>query len=331
MTNSVINANPTQPQSPLSAVFRQEVEATVAFLLDRKSSILQSLGGEARIYFATGNYGKVREFKGFMSRMDHLAELLDGILTFDVMQQVADVDETEPTFHGNSALKSLHNAAALAAGPTRHSDYVMAEDSGLVVPSLNGGEPGVISARYFETHFRSYPEETFAEALRFRDEVILSNEKDPLPVREKDASDFLNKVMLVHRLREDWFEELDIRVPANFCTVTTISSVADDAVVAYGFGAMPGQVVVPAGFSLADRENLRALHNDFGYNSVFHVDRPNGDTVILSDVPVEERMRWNHRSASITRAILQLLLRAASPLRGMEVPEASTKTPMEAL
>lgn len=319
-----------QSQSPLSAVFRQEVEATVAFLLDRKESILRSLGGEIRIYFATGNYGKVREFKGFMTRMDHLAELLGGIVAFDVMQQVADVDETETTFHGNSILKSLQNAATLSTAPTRRRDYVMAEDSGLVVPSLRG-EPGVISARYFETHFRGYPDGTFAEALRFRDEVILSNEKDPLPVREKDASDFLNKVMLVHRLREDWFEDLDISVPANFCTVTTISSAADEAVVAYGFGAMPGRVVVPAGFSLAARENLRALHNDFGYNSVFHVDRPNGETVVLSDVPVDERMGWNHRSASITRAILQLLLRAASPLRGIEVPEAASKTPMKAL
>jgi hypothetical protein len=189
----------------------------------------------------------------------------------------------------------------------------------------------VISARYFETHFQSYPEGTFAEALRFRDEVILFNEEDSLPVREKDSSDFLNKVMLLHRLREDWIEGLDIRVPASFCTVTTISSVAEGAIAAYGFGAMPGQVIVPAGFSLVDRENLRALHNDFGYNSVFYIDRPNGDTVVLSDVPVDERMRWNHRSASITRAILQLLLRAASLKRVIEVPETIAKTPMEAL
>lgn len=327
MTSPVINANPVQHQSPLSSAFRQEVETTVAFLLDKKSSIRRSLGGSAKIYFATGNYGKVREFNGFLSRMDHLAELLDGLLTFDVMSQVADVAETEPTFHGNSVLKSLQNAASLA-GNSR--SYVMAEDSGLVVPSLHGGEPGVISARYFETHFRGYPEGIFAEALRFRDEVILSNEEVPLPVREKDASDFLNKVMLVQRLREDWIEGLDVRVPACFCTVTTISSTAE-TVAAYGFGAMPGQVIVPAGFSLADRENLRALHNDFGYNSVFHVDRPNGETVVLSDVPVEERMGWNHRSTSITRAILQLLLCAASPMRVIEVPAADAKTPMEAL
>jgi hypothetical protein len=207
----------------------------------------------------------------------------------------------------------------------------MAEDSGLVVPSLNGGEPGVISARYFETHFRSYPEGTFAEALRFRDEVILSNENGLLSVREKDAADFLNKVMLLHRLREDWIEGLDICVPASFCTVTTISSAAEGVIAAYGFGAMPGQVIVPAGFSPADRKNLRALHNDFGYNSVFYVDRPNGDTVVLSDVPVDERMRWNHRSASITRAILQLLLRAASPKRIIEVPKVMAKTLMESL
>ena len=51
-----------------------------------------------------------------------------------------DVEETGATFTENAALKARSQALALGR-------WVLAEDSGLVVPAL-GGEPGVFSARF---------------------------------------------------------------------------------------------------------------------------------------------------------------------------------------
>jgi XTP/dITP diphosphohydrolase len=51
-----------------------------------------------------------------------------------------DVDETGATFAENAELKAISQAVALGR-------WVLAEDSGLVVPAL-GGAPGVLSARF---------------------------------------------------------------------------------------------------------------------------------------------------------------------------------------
>jgi XTP/dITP diphosphohydrolase len=55
-----------------------------------------------------------------------------------------DVEETATTFEGNATLKAVTLAPALG-------EWVIGEDSGLVVPVL-GGAPGVYSARYAGKH-----------------------------------------------------------------------------------------------------------------------------------------------------------------------------------
>ena len=57
---------------------------------------------------------------------------------------VPDVDETGTTFEENARLKATQVAVALG-------EWVVGEDSGLVVPSL-GGQPGVYSARWSGQH-----------------------------------------------------------------------------------------------------------------------------------------------------------------------------------
>ena len=54
--------------------------------------------------------------------------------------QAPEVDETGTTFEANARKKAVELALAL-------SEWVLGEDSGLVVPALNG-RPGVYSARY---------------------------------------------------------------------------------------------------------------------------------------------------------------------------------------
>ena len=86
-----------------------------------------------RVVVATGNPGKVRE----------LAEALAG-LPFELVVQgelgIETVPETACTFLENALGKARH-AASQSGLPA------IADDSGLVVPSL-GGAPGIHSARY---------------------------------------------------------------------------------------------------------------------------------------------------------------------------------------
>jgi XTP/dITP diphosphohydrolase len=87
-----------------------------------------------RVLLASSNPGKLYEYR----------ELASGA-TLDIsllprFEKIPEFDESAPTFAENSAGKALHYS--------RYSDeIVMADDSGLVVPALDGA-PGVRSARY---------------------------------------------------------------------------------------------------------------------------------------------------------------------------------------
>jgi len=87
-----------------------------------------------KVYCATGNPGKLREFR--------LAGEVPGIEIEPVagLSQIAAPEETGATFEENAALKAVYYSR-FAPGP------LFADDSGLEVDAL-GGEPGVRSARY---------------------------------------------------------------------------------------------------------------------------------------------------------------------------------------
>lgn len=86
-----------------------------------------------KIVFASSNVGKIRELQ---SLLQPLAITL--IPQSDL--QIQDVRETGQTFIENALIKARH-AATMTKLPT------IADDSGLVVPALNGA-PGIYSARY---------------------------------------------------------------------------------------------------------------------------------------------------------------------------------------
>jgi XTP/dITP diphosphohydrolase len=77
-------------------------------------------------------------------KRDELAAILRGLaLTLGDLADRPDLpelEETEPTFAGNAQLKAVGYAKLTG-------EWVLADDSGLVVPAL-GGRPGVLSARY---------------------------------------------------------------------------------------------------------------------------------------------------------------------------------------
>jgi XTP/dITP diphosphohydrolase len=89
-----------------------------------------------KLYLASGNTGKLREFRA-------LAAAAHSNLELDLLPHYAalpEFPEIAPTFGENAAGKALYYSRTCA-------DMVFSDDSGLVVPAL-GGEPGVHSARY---------------------------------------------------------------------------------------------------------------------------------------------------------------------------------------
>jgi XTP/dITP diphosphohydrolase len=93
-----------------------------------------SAAASGKLYLASGNAGKLNEFRTLGAGHALDLELLPGFAT------LAEFPEDAPTFAENAAGKALHYS--------RHSwETIFADDSGLVVPAL-GGAPGVHSARY---------------------------------------------------------------------------------------------------------------------------------------------------------------------------------------
>ena len=88
----------------------------------------------SELILASNNVHKVREIK------EILADLPIEILSLKAYPNYQAPEETGDTFHANARLKAEHAAKEL-------NSWVLADDSGLIVPALNG-QPGVYSARY---------------------------------------------------------------------------------------------------------------------------------------------------------------------------------------
>ncbi|MCY3974269.1 MAG: RdgB/HAM1 family non-canonical purine NTP pyrophosphatase [Simkaniaceae bacterium] len=88
-----------------------------------------------RLLIATTNLHKVREIRAVLR-----AHFPSDILTLHDFPDYRVPEERGKTFEENAALKALSAASAL-------KEWVLADDSGLVVPAL-GGAPGIRSARY---------------------------------------------------------------------------------------------------------------------------------------------------------------------------------------
>ncbi len=87
------------------------------------------------IVLASENPGKLIEFRELFKEFDPSVDLL-SLRNFEYTPP----EETGSTFEENAKLKAVTAAKAL-------QKWVLADDSGLVVPALKG-EPGIFSARY---------------------------------------------------------------------------------------------------------------------------------------------------------------------------------------
>lgn len=91
------------------------------------------------IVIASTNLHKMREFRNMLQSIKNL-----DILSLRNFPNYVVPEETETTFQGNAALKARHAAKHL-------KKWILADDSGLVVPCLKGA-PGVYSRRYAGDH-----------------------------------------------------------------------------------------------------------------------------------------------------------------------------------
>jgi XTP/dITP diphosphohydrolase len=92
-----------------------------------------------QLVIATRNIHKIREIKSILKSTFNQLSKFD-ILSLKDFPNYTPPPEDGKTFEENAILKATHAAKEL-------NQWTLADDSGLVVPSLNG-EPGVFSARY---------------------------------------------------------------------------------------------------------------------------------------------------------------------------------------
>ena len=88
-----------------------------------------------QLVIATTNFHKLREYKILLQEFTHL-----DLLSLKDFPHYHPAEETGSSFKENAAVKAENAAKAI-------NQWVLADDSGLVVPALQG-EPGIRSARY---------------------------------------------------------------------------------------------------------------------------------------------------------------------------------------
>lgn len=92
-----------------------------------------------KILLASKNLHKMREFRSMFKSLTHIE-----LISLHQFSDYVAPEETGQTFKENAILKAEHAAKHL-------HQWVLADDSGLVVPALQG-EPGVKSKRYAGSH-----------------------------------------------------------------------------------------------------------------------------------------------------------------------------------
>jgi XTP/dITP diphosphohydrolase len=101
----------------------------------------------AKIYFASSNPGKLAEFRTLAESGDSASTTPIAVELLPEFDSLPPFEENAPTFAENALGKALYYSQL-------RNDVIFADDSGLVVPALDGA-PGVHSARYAGLHATS--------------------------------------------------------------------------------------------------------------------------------------------------------------------------------
>lgn len=138
-----------------------------------------------KLVIASSNKGKIEEFKKI------LGEYYE-ILSLDEAGFFGEIEENGATFEENSYIKAkaVFDKTGIAT---------LADDSGLVVPSLNG-EPGVFSARYAGDHDMKKNKKKLLDKIEGKDRyayfvcaLTLLDEKGKICVSGKTEGEILKE------------------------------------------------------------------------------------------------------------------------------------------
>lgn len=201
-----------------------------------------------RIHVGTGNPGKLIEYRTMLERAGYELQAVQG----------PEPEETAPDLDGNARLKAI--AYAKQCG-----DITLAEDAGLVVPSL-GGFPGVISARFSDCEVDT------------RTGQLLAYHPSGRPRAELDEA---NRKRLLALLES---HEGDAR-RAYFQVVIAIAS-PDGRILTTSSGEAHGHI-------------LRTARGDrgFGYDALFAGDDVGGRS--FAEVSADEKNAISHRRRAL--------------------------------
>lgn len=97
------------------------------------------MSSQIELVIASKNVHKVRELRTMLKAYPEI-----DILSLCDFPEYVPPEEVGNTFEENASLKAVHAAKAL-------NRFVIADDSGLVVPALNGA-PGIFSSRFAGNH-----------------------------------------------------------------------------------------------------------------------------------------------------------------------------------
>jgi XTP/dITP diphosphohydrolase len=178
-----------------------------------------------KILFATQNQNKIEEVKNMLPSGFELMGLNQFNFTYDI-------PETQPTIEGNAIQKANFVFNTLKTP-------CFAEDTGLIVPSLNG-EPGVYSARYAGPY------------------------RDPLKNMEK-----LLKKLSSEKSREAYFETV-IALKYGHKLETFVGRckgrIAHEAMGSNGFGYDP--IFIPEGYDLSFASLSKSIKNKISHRAI---------------------------------------------------------------
>jgi len=177
---------------------------------------------------ASSNRGKLAELAGALEPHNiHLVPQSE--------YQVTDADETAVTFVENALIKARH--ASLATGLP-----ALADDSGLVVPALNGA-PGIYSARYALLKNGAFP----------KNEAVNVNDAPLDGVKKPTDTDNIHK--LLHELQN----HTDTERAARFVCVLAFVEHANDP-----------EPIIASGYWAGQITQTIESEGGFGYDPVFY-------------------------------------------------------------
>lgn len=224
------------------------------------------------LLLATSNTGKQAEMAAFFKQRG-LANVVVNLVA-----ALNDVDETGGTFAENAQLKAVANSEAITTSTKPAKTYVMAEDSGFIVPALSG----VLAAEGFP--YKDFPGVWSNRWLTMPLQLELLGEKSQFPTRQ-DALD-AGLYALLQR------EGINLPTPAYYVSSICVVAAGNKQPVFTCEGRMPLQVL-PQGSPIGE--------HGFGYDRIVAVDQLAMPLTSLSFLTTEEKNPISHRGKSMEK------------------------------